>query len=82
MPRQILDTYLQYIDNFDMRFQIGKTFGESIETNYLFLKLVFSMNIVVLLMRPWIRRMKESGIEPRTFADDLFFYSSLENHEQ
>ena len=29
MPRQVLDTYFQYIDDLDIRFQIGKTFGKS-----------------------------------------------------
>ena len=33
------------------------------------------MNMVALLMRPWIMNMKENEIEPRTLADDLFFYT-------
>ena len=29
MPKQVLETYFQYIDNLDVRFQIGKTLGEA-----------------------------------------------------
>ena len=39
------------------------------------------MNMVALLMRPWILKMKENGIEPRTLADDLFLYANGEDHE-
>ena len=40
------------------------------------------MNMVALLMRPWIMKMKENGIEPRTLADDLFFFANGKDHEE
>ena len=52
MPSQVLDTYYQYIDNSDVRFQIGKTPGGHIGTNVPYCP--FSMNMVALLMRPCI----------------------------
>ena len=73
MPKQILETYFQYIENLDIRFQIGKTLGEAHRDACSIPQACpFSMNMVALLMRPWIMRMKENGIEPRTLADDLF----------
>ena len=71
MPKQILETYFQYIDNLDIRFQICKTLGEAHrDTCSIPQGCPFSMNMVALLMRPWIMNMKENGIEPRTLADD------------
>ena len=83
MSKQILETYFQYIDNLDVRFQIGKTLGRKQRDKCSIPQgCPFSMNMVALLMRPWNMKTRESGIEPRTLADDLFSYFSLENHEQ
>ena len=82
MPKQILETYFQYIDNLEIRFQIGKTLGETHrDVASIPQGCPFSMNMVALLMRPWILKMKENGIEPRTLADDLFFYANGKDHE-
>ena len=82
MPKQVLDTYFQYIDNLDVRFHIGKTLGEAHrDVASIPQGCPFSMNMVALLMRPWILKMKENGIEPRTLADDFFFYANGDDHE-
>ena len=38
------------------------------------------MNMVALLMRPWIQMMIDNNIEPRTMADDLFFFTKGKDH--
>ena len=82
MPKQILETYFQYIYNLGVRFQIGKTLGKAHrDTCSIPQGCPFSMNMVTLLMRPWIMKMKENETEPRTLADDLFFFASGEDQE-
>ena len=78
MPNQILETYFQYMNNLDVRFQIGKKIRKQIHRDTCSIPqgYPFSMNMVALLMRPWIMKMKENGIEPRTLAGDLFFFAS------
>ena len=83
MPKTVLDTYYNYIDNLDVRYQIGKTLGKQHrDKSSIPQGCPFSMNMVALLMRPWIMKMKDNGIEPRTLADDLFFFTKGENNEQ
>ena len=40
------------------------------------------MNMVALLMRPWIQLMIDNNIEPRTMADDLFFFTKGNDHTE
>ena len=62
MPKQILETYFQYIDNLDVRFQIGKTLGEAHrDVASIPQGCPSSMNMVALLMRPWIMKMIKTG---------------------
>ena len=83
MPKQILETYFQCIDSLDVRFQIGKTLGEAHrDVASIPQGCSFSMNMVALLMRPWIMKMKKKGIEPRTLSDDLLFYAYGNDHEE
>ena len=83
MPKRILESYFQYMDNLDGRFQICKTLGTPHrDTCSIPHGCPLSINMVALfLMRPWIMKMKENGIEPRTHANDLFFFASGKDNE-
>ena len=81
MHKKILNTYFAYIDNLDVRFQMGKTLGEKHQDQTSIPQgCPFSMNMVALLMRPWIQMMIDNNIEPRTMADDLFFFTKGSDH--
>ena len=72
MPRRILDPYFAYIDNFQIRYQIGKTVGSEHQDRCSIPQgCPFSMTMVALLLKPWINYMIELGVEPRVLADDL-----------
>ena len=42
----------------------------------------FSMNLIALLMKPWINMMRDKDLEARTLADGLFFYGTGKNHNK
>ena len=72
MPTRILEPYFAYIDNLQIRFQIGKTIGSAHRDRCSIPQgCPFSMTMVSLILKPWINYMIELGVEPRVLADDL-----------
>lgn len=41
-----------------------------------------SMMVVALIMRPWIELVKQEGVKPRVFADDIMLYAKGDGHEE
>ena len=81
MPKRILDPYFRYIDNLNIKFQIGKTIGKGhVDRCSVPQGCPFSMTMVALLLVPWIKAMKEIKVVPRVLADDLMFTANGSGH--
>ena len=81
MPKRILDPYFNYIDNLRVRYQIGKTIGKA-HTDRCSIPqgCPFSMTMIALMLRPWIKMMEFHQVEPRVLADDLMFTAKGVGH--
>ena len=81
MPKRILEPYMRYIDNLQIRYQVADTIGLAhAERCSIPQGCPFSMTMVALLMRPWVKVMAASEVQPRVLADDLMFHTSGEGH--
>ena len=81
MPARILHPYFDYINNFKVKFQVGKTIGEEHQDGCSIPQgCPFSMTMVALLMMPWLNLMKDIGVQPRVLADDLMFTAAGTGH--
>ena len=74
MPPRILDTYFRYINDINVRFQVGQRIGPGHKDRCSIPQgCPYSMGMIALLMVPWVNLIKEVGVEPRVLADDLMF---------
>jgi ribonuclease HI len=74
MPRRVLDPYFAYIDNLQVRYQMGQDIGiKHHERCSIPQGCPFSMAMVALITRTWVLAMEEINVEPRCLADDLLF---------
>ncbi len=81
MPEEILSTYDNFLEDLTIRQQIGNTLGvEHKHECSIPQGCPFSLSLIGLLMRPWIKVMREIGVEPRVLADDLFFTATGRKH--
>ncbi len=81
MPPRILHAYFRYIDNLQVRYQVGHTIGiNHYERCSIPQGCPFSMAMIALVTRVWISYMEEIHVEPRCLADDLLFMASGSGH--
>jgi len=74
MPVRIIEPYFRYINNLNIRFQVGQRIGPGHRDRCSIPQgCPFSMTMIALLMVPWVNLMHEVGAEPRVLADDLLF---------
>ena len=77
MPPRVLDTYFKFINNLNVRFQVGQRIGAGHKDRCSIPQgCPFSMTMIALIMVPWVKLMREGGVEPRVLADDLMFSSA------
>ena len=81
MPKRVLDAYFKYIDNLQIKYQVGKTIGKGHADRCSIPQgCPFSMTIIGLVMVPWVNLMKDLKVDPRVLADDLMFSTSGKGH--
>ena len=81
MPVDVLETYKAFLEQMSIRQQIGNTLGQEHQHDCSIPQgCPFSMSLIGLLMRPWVGLMRETGVEPRVLADDLFFHATGKRH--
>ena len=72
MPAKIRRTYVQYIDNLQVRNTVAGGLGKAYSRpTGIPQGDPFSMMVTSLLLRPWIAQMASIGAIPRVLADDL-----------
>jgi hypothetical protein len=81
MPKRIAEPYFRFINNLDIRYQIGAHIGGVHRDRCAIPQgCPFSMTMVALIMIPWIRLMRDLHVEPRVLADDLMFTAHGKHH--
>ncbi len=82
MPMRILNAYSSYLENMEVRFQVGGTIGTPYHDRASIPQgCPFSMAMVALLTRPWISLMRQTGVIPRCLADDLLILAIGNKHQ-
>jgi ribonuclease HI len=81
MPMRILRPYFDYIDQIEVRYQIGKYIGKPHRERCSIPQgCPFSMALIALFMRVWVSKMRSIDVEPRCLADDLMFTATGLGH--
>jgi len=81
MPIGVLTAYFEYIDNIQVKFQVGKTIGKAHHERCSIPQgCPFSMIIVALITRVWVKHIEKQNVEPRCLADDLLFVAGGSGH--
>ena len=81
MPPQILHTYRRYLENLTTRYQFGQHLGKGCKNRCSIPQgCPFSMTMVALLLRPWIKYMESMKVTPRCLADDLLIMTEGIGH--
>jgi ribonuclease HI len=81
MPQRFLLPYFDFIDNLQVRFQVGEVIGPAhLERCSIPQGCPFSMALVALLTKIWVNHMETFGVEPRCLADDLLFTAEGSAH--
>ena len=82
MPTRILEPYMRYIDNLEIRFQIGRKVRRTHrDVCSIPQGCPFSMAMVALLILPWVNQMRKLGVKPRCLADDLMITARGYGHK-
>ena len=82
MPDRVLQAYMKYINNIEVRFQIGRTIGKHHQDPASLPQgCPFSMAMVALLFKPWLSVMKQAKVTPRCLADDLMLIATGQEHQ-
>ena len=81
MPKEVLNTYMAFINNIGVRNTVAGHLGEEYEKKASIPQAdPMSVVVIALLMRAWIVEMKHYAVQPRLLADDLQIISTGERH--
>ncbi len=82
MPKRILMAYSSYLENLEVRFQVGNAIGVPYHDRASIPQgCPYSMAMVALLTKPWISLMKRNRVIPRCLADDLLILAIGNFHQ-